>query len=447
MSDDDIYLFHYGKPFSLTDEGLKTEWTIHPFTWMMKDDSKDIEFDWEHTEYKFIDPKDFKSYDTVPNLEAGFRRCLVGPETEKALAMLRDDHESGAQQMASNALHALLEIGEKDLAHITDTSEFWREWRLAAWHLAKEGRPSMGAAIEAALLKALDTIKNHLDSHRINVLDIEDFRRYSQATIKDKIYSSQNTMKSLAQHFVDYVIGAHATFGEGSSPHTTNIITLSSSGTTKECLKDLIWNLTSKGQNVRLCVLESRPKFEGGAFANALLDSLEKFQTENNGRDPNPLFTNLEVEIVSDASVATVVKDANFLILGADKVVSNGDVSNKIGSLPAAVMAKTLSPGCKVIAVFQTDKITGSGNNAGQEKIEYNDEREITETWDSSVASSLVAKKKAGFQVEVKNAYFEWVPAKYIDAYISEEGTLLVQDIAKLSVENGAREKRNFGDL
>jgi translation initiation factor 2B subunit (eIF-2B alpha/beta/delta family) len=429
---------------------------IHPFTWMLKDDSKDIEFDWEHTEYAFIDPKYFGGYDTVPNLEAGFRRCLVSPETEKALKMLRDDHESGAQQMASNALQALLEIGEKDLAHITDTKEFWRELRLAAWHLAKEGRPSMGAAIETVLLKALSTIKNHLDGQRIAVLDIEDFRRYAQATIKDNIYATKHTMEFLARHFLDHGIDARNMLRERSPPFTTNIVTLSSSGTTKECLKELlIWNLSFKKHNIKLRVLESRPKFEGTAFANALLDSLESFQTETIGRPQDSsyanlkvsLFTNLKVEVVSDASVGEAVKDANFLVLGADKVMPNGDLSNKIGSLSAAVMAKTLNPACKVIAVFQADKITGFGNDGSHDKVEYNDAKEMSDAWDSGVASALAAKKKAGFQIAVKNAYFEWVPAKFIDAYISEQGMLSIDDIGRISVENGEREKKIFGDV
>jgi 8-oxo-dGTP pyrophosphatase MutT (NUDIX family) len=142
LTDADISLFRRGKPFSLIDEGLKTEWTIHPFAWMLKPGAKEIVFDWEHTEYAFIAPGQIIDYDTVPNLDFGLGRCLVGPETRKALDALRDDHESGAQAMALSALDMLSNIIQRgDLAQVGERKEFWEQLRMVAWHLAKNGRP------------------------------------------------------------------------------------------------------------------------------------------------------------------------------------------------------------------------------------------------------------------------------------------------------------------
>src|SRR4051812_9259868 len=94
LTDDDIFILRRGKPFSLKDEELQTEWTIHPFAWQLTDGTREITFDWEHTEYKFIKPEDLANYDHVPQLELGLARVMVSPETEKAIAILRDDHES-----------------------------------------------------------------------------------------------------------------------------------------------------------------------------------------------------------------------------------------------------------------------------------------------------------------------------------------------------------------
>jgi translation initiation factor 2B subunit (eIF-2B alpha/beta/delta family) len=195
--------------------------------------------------------------------------------------------------------------------------------------------------------------------------------------------------------------------------------------------------------------LESRPNFEGVVFVNALLDALEgSIDGGNNlemGREE--LRANLRIEIVSDASVATVIKDADYLLLGADKVLPNGDISNKIGSLTAAVVAKTLNPKCKVVSVFETDKITGHGNDAVHFRAEYNDETEITKVWPFKITLDLTDKISKGYQVDVNNAYFEWVPAKYIDRHVSERGLLVVEDIKKLSVETEELERKIFGDL
>ena len=47
----------------------------------------------------------------------------------------------------------------------------------------------------------------------------------------------------------------------------------------------------------------------------------------------------------------------------------------------------------------------------------------------------------------MKNAYFEWVPARYIDQHISETGPLKMEDIEQLASESEKLEARIFGDL
>jgi translation initiation factor 2B subunit (eIF-2B alpha/beta/delta family) len=59
----------------------------------------------------------------------------------------------------------------------------------------------------------------------------------------------------------------------------------------------------------------------------------------------------------------------------------------------------------------------------------------------------LEERKEIGYRVEVKNAYFEWVPATYIDQYITEEGVLTLQDIQQISEKKMVLEERIFGDL
>ena len=454
LTDADIALLRRGKPFSVVDEGLKTEWTIYPFAWMMKDGGKDIKFDWEHTEYRFVAPTDLANYDTVPNLDFGLRRVLVGPETEKSLNALRNDHQSGAQGLALLALDMLLKaVRGSDLAHVNKTEEFWRELRMVAWHLAKNGRPSMGAAIEAALFRALDKIRIYLESANpagsegITALELGTFKNIAESAIKESIAARKHSLETLAQSFVRFIMDEVGKTGKVTSSSTTKIVTLSSSGTVTQCLVDLIWTFVSNGMNIKLCVLESRPKFEGAAFAIALLDALEKAQSARENRDLEDLFKRLKIDIASDASVAMIVKHADYVLLGADKVIPNGDTSNKIGSLATAVMAKVLNPECKVVAVFETDKITGTGDNTENSEVEYNDETEVTNVWPSSVTAALMEKQAKGFQVEVKNAYFEWVPATYIDLYVSEKGALTMEDIKRLSVEGEELEKRIFRDV
>jgi translation initiation factor 2B subunit (eIF-2B alpha/beta/delta family)/8-oxo-dGTP pyrophosphatase MutT (NUDIX family) len=435
LSDVDITLLRKGKPFSLTDERLNTRWTIHPFAWQLKDGAKEIKFDWEHTEYKFIKPEDIHEYDHVPQLEVGMERVLVRPETEEALAVLRNDHESGAQALAVKALEMLLKaVRGRELSQLATSEEFWAELRWRTWHLAKNGRPSMGAAIEAELFKTLDFVSTRVSSsvyEGIGGIPLSDLKGITETAISERISATQHSLESLAQYCLDFM-------GPKSFESVTNIVTLSSSGSITRTLVRFVESTTKNRGYVKITVLESRPGFEGVAFVTTLLDSL---------REDKDIHSHLKIEIVSDASIATVIGDAQYLIFGGDKVLPNGNVSNKIGTLTAAMLSKELNPGCKVLALFTTNKITGSGFDSEHLKVEYNDPKELTSAWPESYRQQLNENQENGYQVEVKNAYFEWVPAKYIDQYISDIGALEKADIERLASEGEELEKRIFGDL
>jgi translation initiation factor 2B subunit (eIF-2B alpha/beta/delta family) len=441
LSDADITILRRGKPFSLTDEALQTEWTIHPFAWQLKDSAKPIKFDWEHTEYKFIKPEDIQNYDHVPQLEIGMERVLVSPETEEALAILKNDHESGAQALAVEALELLLQaVRGEELSKLETSEEFWREVRWRAWHFAKNGRPSMGAAIEAEIFKALDIVIKELnspESEGIGGTPLDNLKNSTESALWARISATQHSLDNLARYCVDFM-ESKSTSAEWNRLEDTNIVTLSSSGTTTRSLAKFVESATKRGANVKITVLESRPGFEGVAFVNNLLASFKE-DTNINCR--------LKIEIVSDASIATALHDAHYLVFGGDKVLPGGNVSNKIGTLAAAVLAKSLNPACQVVALFATSKITGSGFDSEHLTVEYNDPAELTRAWPSTYSELLKKNQGQGYHVEVKNVYFEWVQAKYIDQHISELGALSREEILRLGTESEDLEKRIFGDL
>ncbi|KAG0650887.1 eIF-2B GDP-GTP exchange factor subunit alpha [Hyphodiscus hymeniophilus] len=443
LDGNDITLLRRGKPFSLVDEKLKTEWTIHPFAWQLKPNAKPIMFDWEHTEHQFVKPDELENYDHVPQLEIGMKRVLVSEETEKGLAILRDDHESGAQALAVKALEILRSfVNGDEMSKIADPESYWRELRWRAWHLAKNGRPSMGAAIQSVIFKALaaaDSNWSQNGSSTFHTLDTLIMRNIINSAIEATAATRMSSLQNLAQHFVEFIERNHSSeHGNDQSISPTHIVTLSSSGSIMKCLAKLIESSSKQAVAIRLTVLESRPNFEGVSFVNKLLSTIEK--------DSNVL-AKLKIEIVNDASVASVVENADYLLIGGDKVLQDGKVSNKIGSLPAAILAKVLNPKCRVVALFETSKITHTDFDSEHPKTEYNDASEMVNAWPATELSGLEENRSLGFQLEVKNAYFEWVPAQYIDAYISEEGVLGVNEIAKLSAASSDLENKLFGDL
>ena len=63
------------KPYKHVDKQIGKTWIIHSVLVELKSRPK-IKLDWEHTELKWIDPKDLKKYDTVPSLMKTFKRVF-----------------------------------------------------------------------------------------------------------------------------------------------------------------------------------------------------------------------------------------------------------------------------------------------------------------------------------------------------------------------------------
>lgn len=374
-------------------------------------------------------------------------RVLVSPELETALSILRDDHESGAQLLARKALELLLEnVNSVELSKIKSPDEFWREIRWIAWHLAKNGRPSMGSAVEASLFQSLDVARKSFELLGLKLkdgfeTDLHSLKEILESALLERISTLQHSLSTLSNRFVDFIEKDQEGY-EGGAPKTTNIITLSASGTITTSLSNLIRTHAKSGRRIKLTILESRPKFEGVKVVNKLLDSFNS--------DPE-IMEILKVEIVSDASIATVLEDAHYLLLGADKVLSDGSVSNKIGSLVAAIVAKwkqsEQSSKCKVLALYQSDKITNSSSDGEHSKVENNDPGEVMESWPTNFTEETMDAKRIGWKVEVRNVYFEWVPGHLIDAHVSERGVLSLRDVRKIGNETWELEESLFKDL
>lgn len=65
VSEDDVEFIRKAKPVEVKDK--EGEWVIHPYLFRLKIDK--IRIDWEHDEYKWIDPVNVKNYETAPMLK------------------------------------------------------------------------------------------------------------------------------------------------------------------------------------------------------------------------------------------------------------------------------------------------------------------------------------------------------------------------------------------
>ena len=121
----------------------------------------------------------------------------------------------------------------------------------------------------------------------------------------------------------------------------------------------------------------------------------------------------IPVDLVIEGAVASLFAagKAQWLIVGADRVVANGDTANKIGTLSAAVHAKR--NGAKVMVVIPTTTLDMELRSGAEIPIEERDPSEIL-----SVGGHRVAAGGAG----AWNPVFDITPAELIDCIVTEKG-------------------------
>lgn len=421
-----LRLFRQGKPYSFTDPQVGRIWTLNPFAFILKPTSEErITIDWEHEGYKWFDPDevtDDESFQGVPRLKESLRRVWFDIDLGKdaggvlaaGLKTLQEDHESGARQLASAALDIYLDMIPRIDTSNRDT--WWKNIRFAAWHLWKNGRESMGAPILSVVLSSLSIIEHHLQTSLSKDL-INEIR----ADIKHLAQQRHQSATKIATAFSSFL---NKTFP---FPPTKplKIVTLSSSSTITESISLI---LESSSRPLDIHILESRPLFEGVTAARRFSSLIQT----NNGENKS------SVTIHTDASAALASIDAHVLLLGADLIDKSGNVSNKTGSLPAVLAAKHVSPDVKVVVLSEKEKVLPFDPPGHEE----NDSEELIRGWRDVLGPDV------GLQgVSVENVYFEWVPARLVDVYLTEDGAEGTQHVEAWAREVQQKAGRFFDHL
>ena len=157
----------------------------------------------------------------------------------------------------------------------------------------------------------------------------------------------------------------------------------------------VIRSLDTEGKVANVIVDETRP-FLQGARLTAWELCHEKI----------PFF------IISDnmAGHFMSIGEVDAVLVGADRIASNGDTANKIGTLSLSILARYYRIPFYIAAPISTVDIKiESGDNI---PIEYRDKKEVREILGKTIIPEFMA---------VKNPAFDVTPAENITAIITEE--------------------------
>ena len=131
----------------------------------------------------------------------------------------------------------------------------------------------------------------------------------------------------------------------------------------------------------------------------------------------------IPVTLIADSAAHYLLSKGKvgWVIVGADRIVANGDVANKIGTYSLAVAARHHGVRMMVVAPTTTfDLEIQSGNDV---PIENRGADEIVKFAGTSVAPD----------VEVWNPVFDITPANMIDVIVTEKGVIHNPDMQKIA--------------
>lgn len=178
-----------------------------------------------------------------------------------------------------------------------------------------------------------------------------------------------------------------------------------------------VYQAQKSGKNVFVYVDETRPRGQG-----ARLTAWELYQA------------GIPHLIIPDNATASLMSQGkiNMMIVGADRIASNGDVANKIGTLEKAIVARTYNIPFYVAAPTSTfDMQCESGEEI---IIEERDEDEVLYQQgidrDGNLHEVLVCSPGS----HAYNPAFDVTPARLISGLITERGIINADTASILSI-------------
>lgn len=144
----------------------------------------------------------------------------------------------------------------------------------------------------------------------------------------------------------------------------------------------------------------------------------------------------IPVTLIPDTAAGTLLRrgEIDLVIVGTDRTVRNGDVANKIGTYPLAVLAKENGVPFYVAAPLSSiDLSIPTGDDI---PIEERNPGEVTDIQglvtgpDGRTFRGTVRIAPEG--IEVRNMAFDVTPARYVTAIITEKGVFRPEEIRNL---------------
>ena len=346
----DAELVRAGEPLRVVDTEQDHEWTVHPFRYAAR--NRNVEPNTELADWEWTTPAGILDRDCVPRLWTTYRR--VAP----TVADVAEDTEHGAAALSMAALSVLRDAAaEATHARSLDCPDYAD--RAAVFDVARrlrDARPEM-AVVANRVNRAVATSDG-----------LADLATRAHDVVREALFADEEAADTAAALLTD----------AGDPP---TVVTLSRSGTALTALR---------AAGARVVVAESRTGREGVATAEQLAEAGH------------------EVTLTTDAALPSVVAGdvgptPDAALVGADSVLPDGDVVNKVGTRALGLACRDADVSLYVVAA--RDKVAVADRHPSE-------------------AADPTALYDGGGDLVVENPVFDRTPADCVDAVVTEAGLL-----------------------
>jgi eIF-2B alpha/beta/delta-like uncharacterized protein len=296
---------------------------------------------------------------------------MVRPEIISLIDEIRNDRVHGASQLARQAANVLRQTAESSRADTVD--QFLLEQREVGKRLML-ARPAMAPVfnIIARLLKAI--------SDKSAAMGLPSIRRF---TISEADALTQESLQAVAQI---------ARYGSELTAGNDKVLTHSYSSTVMAVLKGAF----TKHRNIEVITTRSGPGHTGERIAQELG------------------HCGIPVTFIDDTAIGLYITTVDKVMVGADRICTDGEVVNGIGTYPLALAARTA--GIPFYVFCETLKFDHKLKGGGIDL----EEKETSE---------VVQPERLPAEVKVQNPYFDITPLELVTGIVTENGLLEPQEV------------------
>jgi translation initiation factor 2B subunit (eIF-2B alpha/beta/delta family) len=378
----DTTLVRRGDPFDVVDADRGTRWVVHPF--LFDCERRAVEPNYETSAFEWVAPTEILRRETVPDLWKSYDRVRPCPES------VRDDREHGSAWLSVRALEVLRD----EAALAVERGGSWTALEETARELVG-ARPAMSVVVT-----------------RVDRAMAAASEGGGDASDERSAAGTPAALEATATEGIERALTVDAAAAEtAAAVLPSRVATLSRSGTVAAALE--------RAELETVLVAESRPGREGAGTAERLAAA-----------------TDARVTLTTDAALADrlAAEGVAALVVGADAVLPDGCVVNKVGTRGAALAAAREGIDCYAVAA--SDKIAATGGRGdGTGDTDSSDthsghagfdpeERDPAEVYDGDA------------DIAVANPTFDATPADCVTAVVTERGRLDAEGVRAVAADH-----------